>query len=198
MNWTVSLSLAALFFAAATQKIRAWREWPGVVRNYRLLPERIAGAASAVVPAAEALTAAMLISTRTRPAGGLCAAALLLLFAAALALNIRRGRTQVDCGCFGTALRQPLAPWMVSRNLILALLALTLLLPAGPRALTALDWIACAGSVMTLAFLYPVVALALGRAWPEVPGWGSVATQPAPGSLATHPASTSVANHEER
>ncbi|HMK84629.1 MAG TPA: MauE/DoxX family redox-associated membrane protein [Steroidobacteraceae bacterium] len=162
LNWTLALSLAALFFAAVVEKVLAWREWPGVVRGYRLLPDRLADSAAALVLVAEMLAAAMLLWTRTRPAGGLSAAALLLLFAGALAINIRRGRTHIDCGCFGRALRQSLAPWMVHRNLITALLALTLLLPVRPRALTVLDWIACAGCALSLAFLYPVAALVLG------------------------------------
>jgi uncharacterized membrane protein YphA (DoxX/SURF4 family) len=163
-NWTLSLSLAALFLAAAMQKMRAFREWPGVVRNFQLLPEPLVGAAAAVVPAAETLSAAMLIATRTRPAGALAAAVLLVLFAAALAVNIRRGRTEIDCGCFGTALRQPIAPWMVARNLILALLALAILVPPAPRPLGVIDCIACVGTVLTLAFLYPVAAMLLGAA----------------------------------
>jgi Methylamine utilisation protein MauE len=161
LQWTLALSLAALFGAAAFGKLRALREWPGVVRNYRLLPERLAAAAAAVLPLAEVFTAAALLWTPTRPAGAIAAAALLLLFAAAIGVNIRRGRTHIDCGCFGSALRQSLAPWMVWRNLILACAALTLLLPVAQRTLTWLDGLASAGCAITLALLYPVVAVAL-------------------------------------
>ncbi len=162
------LSLAALFGATVLGKLRALREWPGVVRNYRLLPDRLADAAAAVLLAAETLTMAALLWTPARPLGAIAAASLLLLFAAAIGVNLRRGRTYIDCGCFGSALRQPLAPWMVGRNLILACAALTLLLPVSPRALTVFDGLAAAGCAITLAFLYPVVAVVLEGTRPAV------------------------------
>jgi hypothetical protein len=50
---------------------------------------------------------------------------------------------------------------MVARNLVLALLALSMLLPARPRELTALDVATAVAVVATLAFLYPVLDVVL-------------------------------------
>jgi hypothetical protein len=92
-----------------------------------------------------------------RRLGGCAAAAQLILFAAAIAINLRRGRSSIDCGCFSSRLRQRISAWMVARNLVLALLALSSALPERPRELTALDIATALAVVTTLTFLYPVL-----------------------------------------
>jgi hypothetical protein len=161
LEWTVAFSLAALFAASAAHKVRAFREWPGIVRNYRLLPDALVGTVVVILPLAEALTAAALLAFPVRRAGACLAALLLLAYAAALGINLGRGRTRIDCGCFGSRLRQDISSWMVVRNLVLALFALALLIPAEHRPLPAAAMIASITLAATLAFLYPVLAVAL-------------------------------------
>ncbi len=159
LELTIAWALAALFAAAALHKLRSWREWPGLVRNYALLPDAGAGVAAAVLPAAEALTACALAWPAARIPGADAAVVLMLAYAAALQINLWRGRTTLDCGCFGSRLKQGIAPWMVSRNLLIAGLALLLRVPVDGRALTAGDLAVAAAAVATLAFLYPVLAV---------------------------------------
>ena len=161
LELTVAGSLAVLFAASTAHKLAALGEWPGVVRNYRLLPAVLALPAAGMLLIAGALTAAALFWPATRHIGACAAAAQLLLFAAAMAINLRRGRSRIDCGCFGSRLRQGISTWMVARNLALAMLALGLLLPARPRALTVLDIATAVGVVATLTFLYPVLDVVL-------------------------------------
>jgi len=161
LELTVAWALALLFAASTAHKLAALAEWPGVVRNYRLLPETLVTTAAGTLLIAGALTAAALLWPATRRIGACAAAAQLLVFAAAIAINLRRGRTRIDCGCFGSRLRQGLSAWMVGRNLVLALLALGLLLPKRPRELGALDIAAALGVVATLSFLYPVLGVVL-------------------------------------
>ena len=156
---TIALSLAALFGAAAVHKLLALPEWPGVVRNYRLFPGALAGAVAGAVPCAEGLTAGALLWTPARQAGACAAAALLASYAAAIWINLRRGRTSIDCGCLGSRLRHGIAAWMLWRNLLLALMALSLLLPASPRPLSLAEIAVAAVTVATLALLYPVLAV---------------------------------------
>lgn len=160
---TLAWSLAALFSASTVHKLAALEEWPGIVRNYRLLPDSLTMTVAGLLLIAGALTAVALVWPATRRIGGCAAALQLLAFAAALALNLRRGRTSIDCGCFGSRLRQGIFGWMVARNVVLAMLALCLLLPVAPRELTALDVAACAAWVATASLLYPVIAVALQR-----------------------------------
>jgi Methylamine utilisation protein MauE len=158
---TISGSLAVLFAASAAHKLAALAEWPGVVRNYRVLPAALTVPAAGILLVTGALTAAALLWPNTRRLGAGAAAAQLVLFAAAMAINLRRGRSSIDCGCFGSRLRQGIAAWMVARNLVLALLALSLLLPVTQRALGVLDIATAVAVVATLTFLYPVLDVVL-------------------------------------
>jgi len=161
LELTVAGSLAVLFAASTVHKLTALDEWPGVVRNYRVLPASLALPAAGVLLLAGALTAAALLWPSTRRLGACAAAVQLILFAAAMAINLRRGRSRIDCGCFGSRLRQGLSAWMAVRNLALALLALSLLLPVKPRELGVLDIATAVAVVATLSFLYPVLDVVL-------------------------------------
>jgi hypothetical protein len=158
---TLALAFATLLAAAAAHKLRAREQWPAVLRQYRLLPEVLVAPVAALLPLTEALAAAALLWPGTSTAGALIAAALLLAYTYALAINLRRGRASIDCGCFGSQRRQGIAPWMVGRNLVLAALALALLLPTNGRALGAPEPALALVFVVTLAFLYPVLELVL-------------------------------------
>ncbi len=158
---TLALALAALFGAAALHKLCAREQWPAIVRQYRLLPVPLAGPVALVVPFIEALAAAALLWARTRGAGALAVAALLVVYAVAIAINLRRGRRSIDCGCFGAQRRQGIAPWMIARNLVLAALALVLLLPTDRGAPSATELTLALVFVMTLGFLYPVLQVVL-------------------------------------
>ena len=156
---TIALSLAALFGAAAVHKLLALEEWPGVVRNYRLVPDALVRPLAGALLCAEGLTSGALLWPPAQRAGACAATGLLVCYATAIWINLRRGRTSIDCGCFGSQLRQGISAWLVWRNLLLALLALALLLPASPRPLSVAEIAVAVASVVTLAFLYPVLAL---------------------------------------
>jgi hypothetical protein len=161
VHLTLGMALALLFAASAAHQLVAWPQWPGIVRNYRLVPQGLAGAASIAIPCAEAVTAAALLWAPLRPLGGVSAALLLALFAAAVGINLDRGRTWIDCGCFGSGPRTGLSRWMVVRNLALAALALALCVPPASRALSPFEIVAALALVATLAFLYPALDLVL-------------------------------------
>jgi hypothetical protein len=158
---TLALALATLLAAAAAHKFRARKHWPAVLRQYRLLPAVLVAPVAALLPLTEALAAAALLWPRTSTTGALIAAALLLAYTCTLAINLRRGRASIDCGCLGSQRRQGIAPWMVGRNLLLAAAALALLLPTNGRALGAAEPALALVFVVTLAFLYPVLDIVL-------------------------------------
>jgi hypothetical protein len=156
---TIALMLAALFGASAIQKLLMGQEWLGVVRNYRLVPERISGAVATAAWCAEGLTAAALLWAPTQRAGACATAGLLIAYAAAIGINLKRGRTSIDCGCIAFGRRPGIAAWMVWRNIVLTLLALILLLPTIQRPLSVAEIAVAVACVVTLAFLYPVLAV---------------------------------------
>ncbi|MGE8132289.1 MauE/DoxX family redox-associated membrane protein [Novosphingobium subterraneum] len=122
-----AIGVGAVFVGAGIAKLRSRRIFPGVVANYRLLPEALVPVVAATLPFAEvAVGVALICGVRLAavPAG-----LLLLVFAAAMAINIGRGRSHIDCGCGRSELRQPLSRALVTRNLVLALLLVPALLP---------------------------------------------------------------------
>lgn len=126
-----SVAVALLLGIAGLDKLRHRALLPGVIANYRLLPPALVAPAAALLPLAELLVAAGLLAG-VAPLAPLAAIALLLVFAAAMAINIGRGRRHIDCGCGHAGLRQSLGWGQVGRNLALAAALLPAL--AGGRA----------------------------------------------------------------
>ena len=86
------------------------------------VPARLASPFGTLLPLAEIAIAIMLISTTLAWAGAIGALALLLLFVAAIAINLARGRTP-DCHCFGQLYSAPAGWPTLARNGVLALVA---------------------------------------------------------------------------
>jgi hypothetical protein len=143
--------LALLFATAAAHKLRDFGAFRDALEGYRLVPAPALGPSACGLIAAELGTAAALVLSEH---GGVAAAALLGLYSAAIALNLARGRREIDCGCFGPAMRQPLSLALVLRNLGLIALALVCLLPVGTRALGPLDALVIAAAVALAALLH--------------------------------------------
>ena len=106
--------IAVMFFAAGASKLRALGTFEGVVYNFRLLPELLVRPFAFAIPFAE--------------------------LAIAIAVNLIRGRTEIDCGCFNSELKQRLSGWLVLRNVALAGLAAWLAY-AG-HGIAGRDWVA--------------------------------------------------------
>jgi uncharacterized membrane protein YphA (DoxX/SURF4 family) len=116
------ICLGFIFVTAGLGKLRHGRVFEGVVANYRVLPQWAAPWAARALPPAEValgLALAAQIGEGWPAAAGI---ALLLVFAWAMSVNLRRGRTAIDCGCHQSALRQTLSWPLIGRNLVLALL----------------------------------------------------------------------------
>jgi hypothetical protein len=150
----VAAGVALLFAAAAAHKLADWPRFRAAVADYRIAPARLAPGLAVAVVVLEIAAVALLPAPSSRPAGALLAAALLGSYAVAIGVNLRRGRTSIDCGCFGPGVRNAIGPWMVMRNLVLAVLVLAAALPVTSRALTALDALTIGGAVICLAIFY--------------------------------------------
>lgn len=124
--------LALLFATAAWSKLTRLEEFYGVVRNFRLLPDGASRAVAWLLPVLELLVAIGLVLRPLAVPAAQLAAVLLLVFAVAIAVNVVRGRTAIDCGCFRQGLKQRISWWLVGRNAGLAILALVVaaVLPA--------------------------------------------------------------------
>ncbi len=152
-----AIGTGLVFATAGLAKLRSRRMFPGVVANYRLLPEALVAPVASVLPWMELAIGIGLVAGI-----GLLAApaiVLLLVFATAMAINIGRGRAHIDCGCGRSDLRQPLSRTLVARNLALALLLVPTLFRTPPFA--SAEWlIALAGGLALYLMTHLVNALA--------------------------------------
>jgi len=126
-----------LFLEAAFAKLSDRAGFEGVVANYRVLPAPLVVPVARLLPPTEVLIAVGLLAGVLAPWPATAAAGLLLVFAAAMAVNLQRGRAAIDCGCGRGGPRQPLSWGRVARNLVLAGL---LLVTAPPKAAGLADW----------------------------------------------------------
>jgi hypothetical protein len=154
VSWTIALSAAALFAAAAVHKLCDWPRFTGALADYRVLPGPLVRFAAPLVVAAESAAAVLLLNPGSRELGAVIAAVLLVCYAGAIAINLRRGRTTIDCGCVGVARRRHIGAGLVIRNLVLAGLVLLTLLPFGSRSLAALDGLTIVGTTLLAAVIY--------------------------------------------
>jgi len=152
--------LALVFLQGGASKLAARDEFLGVITSYRLLPIAFLPAFAALLPFAELAAGIAIVLPPTRHAGAALAFALLLMFALAMAINLARGRTEIDCGCFKAGFRQTISGWLVGRNLLLAAGAALLWLPASGRATGGFDiFLVVASSLMLFLGYYSVGVL---------------------------------------
>lgn len=159
--------LALLFAAAALHKLRDLRSFAQVFTAYEILPAIVRLRLTGLVPVLEAAVAAGVLLEATRGPASVAAILLLLTYAAAIGINLRRGRRDLACGCGGPDERRPIAPWMIGRNLVLAGFAGLILLPPGGRALEPTDAITIGFGALTCALVYLCLDRLLGRNWPR-------------------------------
>src|ERR1700704_683864 len=127
-------AFALLFVSAALHKLRSLQRFAEGFRAYRLLTDGVARLAW-LVPALELTVGVGLLARRSRDGASAAGAALLVAYAAAIAINLQRGRRDLACGCGGPHERRPIAAWMVWRNLLLAGLLGGVVVPWGARAM---------------------------------------------------------------
>lgn len=148
---------AALFAAAAWEKLRHPLYFQANLREYDLLPGALVAPVARTLPVVEFIIAMGVLVPATAGTAALGAATLLALYALAMGVNLLRGRRDIDCGCTGPAMRQTLTGWLVARNAALVAVALTgAAVPAG-RAIGAADLTICALVVAAGAVLYGAV-----------------------------------------
>ena len=162
---TIRIGLGLLLGAAAAHKLRDLAAFRATLADYRLLPSWLTPFASRALVAIEGTTAVALLVPGLGRAGSAAAALLLATYAAAVAINLLRGRRHIDCGCFGPAARRPIHGGLVARNLLLVAGALVGLGPLAARPFLWLDAVTVSGALGTLAALH----LALDQMMAEAP-----------------------------
>lgn len=158
----IACALAILFASAAVHKIRHAARFQAQLAEYRLLPGALVAAAGWLLAVSEAAIAAALLWPTLRPWAGASAAAVLIAYAAAIGVNLLRGRSYIDCGCGDTAVL--LSPWLLLRNAVLAAGAGMLMLPVSDRVLSWADLAIAIVSLPALLVAYRAVEQLLENA----------------------------------
>jgi hypothetical protein len=172
----VAIACAAaftIFLGSAALKFWQPTEFRAVVESYRLVPEAGAVVLGWLVPALELAGAIGLVMAATRVAAVLLLLSLLAVFTGAIALNLARGRRDLDCGCFGPLLRQQLSGWLIARNGVLGLLVLAAFARVDARPLASLDYLTIGAAAPALVILYGAANYLLATA-PKVAGLGTL------------------------
>lgn len=163
MSWAIEVGWAAialvLVTAACGKLVRRDRLFQ-VVRNYRLGSDTTARRVARFLPMVELAVGGWMLTDMARTLVSIAAASLFLTFAAAIMINLIRGRSQIACGCFGADDTTPLSPSHVYVNVGLASIALltsppfslaegTAILPPSER----LAAVLCAAILLTCGWL---------------------------------------------
>ncbi|MFO1329578.1 MAG: MauE/DoxX family redox-associated membrane protein [Rubrivivax sp.] len=147
--WMAVACLAVLFAHAALAKLGDRALFQQHLAAYRV-PEAWQAPLAWALPLAEAAVAVLLLS-RARAMGAALAAVLLVVYALAMALQLRQGR-RPDCGCGGDPL--PLSWWLVARNGLLLPAAALAGAGTASRALQAADALLIAGTLLLATLLH--------------------------------------------
>ena len=154
-----SALLGGLFAIGGVSKLMGFAQFVATVGNYRLLPGPLVLPAALLVALSELLLGlGALVSSRfdMLTPSFFCIAALLLIYAASIGINLLRGRRHIDCGCHAfTADGSPLSWYLVWRNAALAAVALGVGgVTVMPRSFGVIDWISALGAIAAFPLLY--------------------------------------------
>ena len=160
MNWFAFLAdpvaasavagcVALILFSAAWHKISEIDIFVGALDAYRLLPSAGVMPVARLLPGVEVAIALLVLVPATRHFGLIAFAGLIAIYAVAIAVNLMRGRRQIDCGCGGDV---HLLSWgLVLRNALLAGVALAM---SGPSVDRLYEWLDAVTLIVGVLALY--------------------------------------------
>jgi hypothetical protein len=166
-GYLIVTGAALLLATAGGQKLRTFERFKVTLEAYHILPSSLAQRLAWLVPCLELTIAMGLLWERTRRAAVLAAIGILISYAAAIALNLARGRRDLDCGCGAARDRRSIAAWMVWRNLLLASGLGLCALPWSVRRLDVSDFLTLAGGLAAAVMLYSAIDRLLGDVAPR-------------------------------
>lgn len=145
MVFTATLTIVTL--ASAVPKLRDLERFRSTVAGFALLPGFAVTPVARMLPLFETASAVALLSPRAHAAGASALIALFAVFTVALAINVTRGHTDIECGCSGFVTDNAGAGaahigwWHVGRAALLVALATGTLIPQAERAPIWIDYV---------------------------------------------------------
>jgi hypothetical protein len=166
-GYLVVTGIALLFATAGSHKLRGLSHFAEIVAAYRVLPPALARRIAWLVPCLELTIALALIWEPSRRPAVVAASGILIAYATAMAVNLVRGRRDLDCGCGTARARRPVAAWMIWRNSSLAAALGLAALPWSSRQLELPDFLTVMGGLAAGVMLYLAIDRLLGEVAPR-------------------------------
>jgi hypothetical protein len=159
---SISTGLVCLMLARALlHKLMARAEFAATLAEYHILPARWSAAATVLIALLEGIAILAITLAASRQQGAVLAATLFVVYSAAMAVNLLRGRDHIDCGCGGAG--QPLSWFLVGRNLLLVAGCVCIVTCDVPAMLGVAECAAAAGLVPLLWLLLIMFDRILGN-----------------------------------
>jgi Methylamine utilisation protein MauE len=141
--------VALILFAAAWHKFSEPDVFAGALDAYQLLPGAGVVPVARLLPFVEVAIGIIVLIPVTRSLGLIAFAGLISIYGLAIAINLLRGRHQIDCGCGGDV---HLLSWgLVVRNGLLACVALAM---SGPSVARPYEWLDAVTLIVGVLALY--------------------------------------------
>ena len=158
IQFLISALFTVMLLGASLHKFSDRLRFQGILAAYKLLPAASVAAVATAIPLVELVLGVAWMTGLQTGAVASATALLLLAYTTAIAINISRGNTAIDCGCGLRASKDSsfhrLSFGLVARNILLIALALLALLPANERALGTLDYLSIGMAGFGLVLLY--------------------------------------------
>lgn len=155
-------ALTVILWVGAYEKLRNLWIFEAAVSGYDLLPHWLWRPFAAAYPLLEVAAGALLLVPQTRMAGVVATLLVLAMATGAVAINLLRGKSEIDCGCGGLSNSYSgLSWWLVIRNACLIVLALAIVPVAHggagqPVSINWLDSLNLVGFSIALIGLYAI------------------------------------------
>ena len=150
-------SMALLFGLASYGKLSEFRVFCVTLEEYQLIPVQLVTTVAVAVTGLELLISVGACWQPTAQSAMFSASVLLTIYGFAIAINLMRGRRDIDCGCTGPARRQLLSGWLLIRNVGLIVIAFIGASVPSERALTASDIVLLALALIAVMALYAAI-----------------------------------------
>lgn len=157
VSHALGAALSVLLLVGACSKLRDLGLFRANLENYQLLPEGLVAPAAVGLALWELAAGLAVLLAPVAPLTLLAAGALLLLVTGAVAINLLRGRTHIDCGCAGLSGHsgeQQLSWALVVRNALLLAALVIATSTHAERTLVWVDYLSVAGATLALLGLY--------------------------------------------
>jgi hypothetical protein len=122
IRWSIRIGLCALFLWAGSAKLIDPGTFAQDISHYRVLPEKLIPALAVGLPVLECVVALALLTRAYLSGAAWLSTGMLALFAGAMAQAKLRG-IDLDCGCFGREIADPVSWGKVALDGGLAMLA---------------------------------------------------------------------------